>query len=322
MSQYPLISVIIPVYNTEKYIEQALNSVLDEDYPNKEIVIINDGSTDNTAYVIENWINRHKNDINIIFKSRKNKGVTKTLNELIDISNGEYIVFFGSDDCLKNNGISKRYEYLTQYPDKLMVWADCDVIDSNGNILFTSALVSIGNANKKLLLSDDGLKKYMTLNGYSPGATLMAKKKVYEMLGKYDESLHTEDWVYLIKACAYNVLGYVDETVASYRLHKSNTCYSEKLILIAQEQLQVAIKSPRYFKEFKYKFYLLLKIVYMLIFIPYLSLKMKLLGLSEKYKQQKILGIIFKSLLHISEFIKNIFIFLTNKIFDKKGKSK
>lgn len=319
MSQYPLISVIIPVYNREDYIAQALSSILNEDYPNLEIALINDGSTDNTDNVIKNWIEQHKDQIKIVYKSRENKGVVKTLNELVDVSNGEYIVFFGSDDYLKNNGIRKRYEYLKSRPDKLMVLADCNLIDKNDNIIHESALISQGKVNKDLLFSDEGMKKFMILNGFTPGATLMADKRIYNVIGKYDETLHAEDWVYYIRVVSKNLLGYLDEIVSAYRLHDYNMSFSDRLILVTKEHYLLTLQSFKNFEKLEHKYYLALKLIYLSIFIPYLILKLKLLRINQKYKNDRIRGFLFKFILNIFVFVKNIFNFLTDKIFDKKG---
>jgi len=315
MSNFPLVSIIIPVYNRDKYIKQGLDSILDEDYPNKEIVIINDGSTDNTDSVIKDWIKQHQNDIKVIYKSRENKGFIRTLNELIDVSNGKYIVFFGSDDYLKNNGIRKRYEYLKNHPDKLMVLADCNLIDEESNLIYESTLISVGKVNKKLLFDNEGMKKFMILNGFTPGATLMANKKIYSLLGKYDESLHAEDWVYYIKAVSKNLLGYIDEIVSAYRVHSNNMCASDTIITVTKEHYKVAIESFKDFKELKYKYYLLLKLIYLSIFIPYITLKLKLVHSQEKYKNKKFAELIIKTILEIQIGLKNVFNSVTYSIF-------
>ena len=318
-SDYPLISVIIPVHNREKYITQALSSVLDEDYPNLEIVVLNDGSTDSTDNVIKGWIDAHSNIIHIIYKSRENKGVVKTLNELVELSNGEYIVFFGSDDYLKNNGITKRYEYLKNHPNKLMVIADCNLIDRNDALLYESTLLSLGKVDKKYLFSDEGMKKFMILNGFTPGATLMADKRIYQVLGKYDENLHAEDWVYYIRAVSQNLLGYLDEIVSAYRVHGKNMSFSERLILVTKEHFQVTLRMFSEFKSIEHRYYLALKLLYLSAFIPYLIIKLHLLKSNEKYKNNKIGGFIFRSILAMFTLFKSIFNFLTDKIYDKKG---
>ncbi|MDB9938744.1 glycosyltransferase family 2 protein [Candidatus Thioglobus sp.] len=112
MSKEQLVSFLIPYYNHKQYVGQTLDSILNDTYPNKEVIIINDGSTDNDIGVINDWIDRNSNTLPIKFISRENKGITKTFNELARASKGKYIVFCASDDYLINNTIKDRVSIL------------------------------------------------------------------------------------------------------------------------------------------------------------------------------------------------------------------
>ena len=276
MNAYPLVSVIIPVYNREDYIVEAMDSVLAEQYPNLELILIDDGSTDRSREVIEAWIEQHQAQLPTYLYSRPNKGFIPTLNELITRANGQYIVFFGSDDRLANNGIIKRFEYLRANPSKLMVVGDCTLIDGDSRQLHESAYVDIGRVDKQTLLTDHGLKKFMILNGYVPGATLMADKRIYEEFGLYDESLHAEDWVFYIRVVAYNRLGFMDTVVSDYRKHDNNMCFSNVQLTQAKEQLALSFKMIPEFKGV-YRLYLLQRIMFQLLYVPYLAFKFKML---------------------------------------------
>lgn len=281
---YPLISVIVPVFNRANYIVETLDSILAESYPNKEIVLIDDGSTDRTDAVIKDWAENHKNDIQVVYKSRGNRGFVKTLNELVTMSNGAYIVFLGSDDYLMNDGIFKRYNYLKSNPDKLLVVGDCILVDATGKKMNDSAFVAIGNADKKLLATDAGIKKFMILNGYVPGATLMADKRTYEVLGLYDEKYYTEDWVYYIRAVSKDMMGFLDETVAAYRRHDGNACFSAKMVVTAKQQFGLTIELLPQFHGI-FRLYMVLRLLYACVYIPYLTVKFKLLSLQNQSQQ-------------------------------------
>lgn len=95
------ISIIVPVYNSKKYIKECLDSIINQTYRNFEVIVIDDGSTDNSSLIIEDYANKNEN-IQCIHK--KNEGVSVARNMGIDIAKGEYIVFVDSDDC-----ISKYY---------------------------------------------------------------------------------------------------------------------------------------------------------------------------------------------------------------------
>ena len=97
----PLISVAIPAYNHACYIEFCLQSVVDQTYPNIELVIINDGSTDDTATKITGFLNKHPNRFaNVIFETQNNQGVSATSNKAIRLCNAEWVHLLGSDDVM------------------------------------------------------------------------------------------------------------------------------------------------------------------------------------------------------------------------------
>lgn len=217
-----LVSVIIPCYNHEKYIEKCLQSILDEKYENKEIVIIDDGSKDNSVEVIRNFIKFYDNDKHIIrLYTQENNGVVKTLNKLVDLANGKYIAVIASDDELKNDGIFKRVEYLEAHPDKMAVIGNAIVIDNDDKVLKENAAVDLFRAKKKLL-NNKYLNLELTLQWSVVGPCLLLKKDVYRKIGKYNESYTVEDRDFYLRLIENNMLGYLDSIVAAYRVHGLN----------------------------------------------------------------------------------------------------
>ena len=101
------VSVIVPVYNTELYLERCLNSILNQTFKDIELIIVNDNSNDNSHKIIETFINEN-NNIKYI-DNKENKGVSNCRNEAIKISSGEYILFIDSDDYLDENMIETMY---------------------------------------------------------------------------------------------------------------------------------------------------------------------------------------------------------------------
>lgn len=99
-----MISVIIPAYNSEKFLEDCLKSIFMTDYKKFEIIIINDGSTDNTEKICKSWISKHTN---IRYFYQQNRGLSHTLNKAISLSNYEYLLFCGHDDLFTSNKIYK-----------------------------------------------------------------------------------------------------------------------------------------------------------------------------------------------------------------------
>ena len=92
-----LISIIVPVYNTEKYIERCLDSIMKQDYPNFEVILVNDGSTDESGIIIQKYKEKYKN---ISYIKQENKGVGAARNAGIKVAKGDYISFVDSDDLI------------------------------------------------------------------------------------------------------------------------------------------------------------------------------------------------------------------------------
>lgn len=125
-TELPLISVILPVYNCERYIELAVISILEQSYQNFQLIIINDGSTDSTADILSKF-----NDSRIEVVSRKNKGLIFSLNEGVSLSRGSFIARMDADDVSEKNRLQEQYDKMQK--DNLDI-CGCDfrIIDENG----------------------------------------------------------------------------------------------------------------------------------------------------------------------------------------------
>ena len=106
----PKISVIIPVYNTEKYLEKCLDSIINQTYQDFEIVIINDGSIDNSRKIINKYLNKYQNKIKCI--NKENNGLSSARNYGIEVARGDYIIFLDSDDYIKKDLFEQLLPYI------------------------------------------------------------------------------------------------------------------------------------------------------------------------------------------------------------------
>ena len=108
----PLISVIIPIYQVEKYIKTCIDSIIHQTYFNLEIILVDDGSLDNCGTICDNYLSQDSR-IKVIHK--KNGGLSDARNVAIDIANGEYITFIDSDDFVSPNHINTLYSLICKY---------------------------------------------------------------------------------------------------------------------------------------------------------------------------------------------------------------
>lgn len=221
-----LVSIIIPCYNHEKYLERCLKSILEDSYENKEIIIVDDGSKDNSVNVIKKVIELYDTKKIIKFYTQENIGVVKTLNKLVDLANGKYIAIIASDDELRNDGIVKRINYLKNHSEKKAVIGNAVVIDGEDKILKENAAVNLFHAKKKLLKSEKFLNTELILQWSVVGPCLLLEKSVYNIIGKYNENYRVEDRDFYLRLIENNILGYLDETIAAYRVHGLNMSFS------------------------------------------------------------------------------------------------
>jgi glycosyltransferase involved in cell wall biosynthesis len=185
-----LISVVIPVYNAEKYIRETIESILNQSYPYFELIIADDGSTDNSKKIIEGF-----NDNRIILSHNvKNVGKTETVNRLLKLCKGEYITIHDADDI----SLPNRFELLikTFNEDKQlgMIGSWAEIISEDGKILIDI---------DKRPQNDQEIKNKIIQSSTFCGATVMIKREVYEKIGGYRtyfEHLGYQDydWTYLI----------------------------------------------------------------------------------------------------------------------------
>jgi len=262
MNTKPLISILIPCYNHERYVNQTLDSVTEDEYPNKEIVIINDGSSDKSEAVIEEWIKEHEELININYVNRSNKGVCATLNELVLMAKGEYIVLLASDDMLCNNMIEKRLSYLQRDMSKKIVIGNTMVIDKNNNILSENSLEFHKGNILDYKDKNTALKTLLFGNWGYIGPVIFAKKSLYNDIGLYKDKLDIEDHYFFLRVINDNSFIFSDDIVAKYRIH--NKSLSHNLDNFQKNYISIIksyISVYKYF-DFKNKM-LLLKAIYL-----------------------------------------------------------
>lgn len=135
MQHSPLVSVICLCYNHEKYVEESLESVINQSYTNIELIIIDDCSTDNSKKVIEKWLLKHPT---ITFISNKrNLGNTTSFNKAVKFSKGEYIIDLATDDILLKDCVATQVETFknSTYKNLGIVYGNVSIIDDNNNFI-------------------------------------------------------------------------------------------------------------------------------------------------------------------------------------------
>lgn len=126
-----LVSVILPVYNAEEYIRDCLQSLVNQTYANLEIIVINDGSTDNSEIIIRDFLN----DPRLIFISRPNQGLVYSLNEGINLASGKYIARMDADDICNLSRICTQVDFFKRNPNYGLLGTRVKLINKDGNVI-------------------------------------------------------------------------------------------------------------------------------------------------------------------------------------------
>lgn len=260
-SEQPLISVAVPVYNHSKYVTTCLNSIRDNGWKRLELVIIDDGSTDDSYQIVSVWLEENAKAFEkVILEKQTNSGITRTLNKLIKSSSGDFLVFVASDDYLLKNSIQERYEYLDKNKTKLAVFTDAIGIDDYGREICSSVIQERFHGRVRNLGNEQKIAKELILNWCVPGPVFMARKETYQEMGLYDERYFIEDRYFYLKLLSKDKLGFINKSLASYRLHAgSSTGNKTKQIAVGLEVIKIERDMLDYFSGLN-RFYLLLQI--------------------------------------------------------------
>lgn len=221
-ARWPLVSVIVPAYNHAKYIAVCLESIYADTYPEIELIVLDDGSKDETYIIAKRWAEFKAHRFRSVkIERQENQGIAKTLNTMISWANGDFIALLASDDMLITAGLQARVEALQKRPDWLAVFADCVVIDSEGSHVASSGLAYLGACIKRLL-DEKSIARELILNWSMPGPVFMARREAYDRdvgVGPYDESLAYEDRYMYVRLLSRRAVGFLNKTVAGYRVH-------------------------------------------------------------------------------------------------------
>lgn len=226
-----LASIIIPAYNAKKYIEETVQSVLNQSYTNWELLIIDDGSTDNTIEIIEALA---KTDSRINYITKKNSGVSDSRNKGLSIAKGEFISFLDADDIWNKENLKEKINFIVENNIDV-AYSDCEKIDANSN-----SLKNILTGSESPELSDILLLKG---NYITAPSGIVLKKSVLDKIGGFDTNLsNNADQELWIRILSNNFkIKLIKKTLWKYRVHDNNM--SSNIALLEKDSIYIFNKS-------------------------------------------------------------------------------
>jgi glycosyltransferase involved in cell wall biosynthesis len=202
----PKVSVVIPAYNAAKFISAAIDSVLSQSYRDFEVIVIDDGSTDETAKILRQYEGR------IWWLSLpQNAGQTRATNHGIRMATGEYLTYLDADDVYVPSKLEVQVKYLDEHLEVDAVYGDRYYVTPKGTSIIRSRPI-----DKFLLLQ----------RCYVPRPTVMHRRSCLEMVGWFDDKINgSEDWDMWVRMSECCNMAYINQPFFEYRIHGTNDSF-------------------------------------------------------------------------------------------------
>ncbi|NLI14055.1 glycosyltransferase [Pelotomaculum propionicicum] len=225
-----LVSILLPVYNQKHTLQEAVDSVLKQRYPFIELIVINDGSTDEPQEIINTY-----DDTRIKYYSREHKGLPRTLNYGLSIARGEYITWTSADNIMLPDMISDLLAILQIYPTYVAAFAGYYHIDANGKIIGPNLKAPF--VNDPRLFIDNIMRDFLVAHHCNFGAAFLYRAQVCRRVGGFDpECEGIEDVDYSLRIASLGPVFWLPKLLYKYRLHEDSMTGREKNREISYQQ--------------------------------------------------------------------------------------
>ncbi|WP_263769851.1 glycosyltransferase [Propionivibrio soli] len=215
MADHNLVTVVISCFNHGPYIEESILSVLGQTYPNIELIVIDDGSTDDSVDRIQALQATHPFE----FIAQKNKGLTHTLNEAFARARGTFVAAFGSDDIMLQDRLALQMAHIADKPDVGMCAGNIELMHSDGTP-YPKSERHAEPGFRRMNFDDVFLER----KPYVPAPTMLIRKEAFDKVGGFDPSIRLEDLYIQLKIThAGYYIDALGTTLARYRKHPTNT---------------------------------------------------------------------------------------------------
>jgi len=226
----PLTTVGVALYNHERYIVECLQSIIEQTYQPIELIVIDDGSTDDSYAVAKKYLESQQANKNYTIRSRPNQGICHTLNEIANAATGDYISYIGSDDYWMNDKIADQAHYLSTHPEVALVHSCSIRVDENGT--------EIGKLNYPNKLKEGRLFEALVTNKAKINTTShLYRTSVFDKIGHYDPRFKFEDTDFWLRLSKEHQVGFINKEHCAYRWHGENYSKTENQLQFYADEL-------------------------------------------------------------------------------------
>lgn len=230
----PLVSACIPSFNHAAFLPAAIESVLAQTYSNTELIVVDDGSTDDSLRIARGYAQRMPTRVKVFtHEGHTRRGISATLNVGIERSSGVYWCALGSDDAFTPEKVERQVGFLERHPDVALVYGGAAVIDRSGRPTGELFLM------RDLTRERHPLRRLLQENVIC-GATVMVRRQCFEDVGLFDERLMYSDWEMWIRLVARYPFAFLPQVLSYYRRHGENSSIGQPAGVQLQRHLDVA----------------------------------------------------------------------------------
>lgn len=241
-----LVSVIIASYNHGPYIEKAITSVLDQSYPNIELFVVDDGSTDDSVRRIEKLLESRKFD----FRVQKNKGLTRTLNETVARSQGKFFAPFGSDDIMCPDRLAVQMAYVADKPEVGICGGNIEMIRGDGTP-YPDEVQGRTIPFRRMDFEDVFLERKI----YVPAPTMLIRREAFDKVGGFNPEIRLEDLYIQLKIThAGYFIDVLNHLCAKYRKHGTNSYKNVRFMTESILRIYADYSTHPDYEKVRYKF--------------------------------------------------------------------
>jgi glycosyltransferase involved in cell wall biosynthesis len=230
------VSVIMPAYNAEKYLKEAIDSILNQSFKQFEFIIINDGSTDSTKKIILSYRDKRIRYI----ENKQNVGIIESMNRALKLAKGKYIAKMDADDISVTDRLEEEFNFLEKNPDYGVVGTGSDFMDQNGRFI-----------KKWPTLETDADIKSMLLAGspYVNGSTMFQKKLIIGTGGYNKNAYVAEDYELWCRLATLTKMGSINKYLYKYRVNSEGVSITKRNVQLQNADI-ICKKYESYFKKF------------------------------------------------------------------------
>lgn len=210
-----IVSILVPVYNGDQYISEAIESALAQTYQNFELLIVNDGSTDNSKSIIMNYLG----DSRIRYFEQQNAGVAATRNLAIKHAKGKYIGFLDQDDCWLPDKLSTQVQFLETHQEFAFIHSRQGYIQADGTLISHYPKDWVADLHGECFVELFKRNRIAVL-------TVLLRKNVIDEIGYFNETVsRVDDYELWLRICSKYPIGFQDKKLALYRCHETNASH-------------------------------------------------------------------------------------------------